>query len=197
MSETFNPLASIRHIIVDRDGTLNRELSDGWVRSVEEWEWLPGSIEALQLLASRGLRISVVTNQSGIGRGVVSESEVGAVHQHVERELAEHQVELVGIYVCPHAPDRGCACRKPAPGLVRRAIDEARVRPEATLLIGDDRRDLQAGEAAGTHVALVCTGKGSQFKNSVEPGTLVFRNLLEAAELVSGSAGDARSHGGS
>jgi len=177
----------IHHVVVDRDGTLNRELPSGWVRSVDQWEWLPGSLEALELLANRGLQISIATNQSGIGRGVVSEAEVAAVHKHLQSVLDERGVALVGIYVCPHAPDEGCDCRKPEPGLVRRAVRDSGVESEATMLVGDDRRDLQAGRAAGAKVALVCTGKGSRFKNAVDRDTLVFGNLLEAARAIVGS----------
>lgn len=178
----------IRHIVVDRDGTLNREASEGWVDRVEDWEWLPGSLEALQLLAMEGFRISVATNQSGIGRGTVPAERVAAVHERMLRDLREVGVELVGLYVCPHAPDDGCDCRKPKPGLVLRAIQDSGISPDSTMLIGDDARDLQAGREAGARVALVCTGKGNRFKNSVDRDTLVFENLLEAAETISRTA---------
>ena len=182
-------LPAIRHIVVDRDGTLNREAHEGWVDSVDAWEWLPGSLEGMQLLAEHGFLVSVATNQSGIGRGVVAADQVASVHDHMLRDLRDRGVELVGLYVCPHAPDEGCECRKPKPGLVRRAMRDSGIGADATMLIGDDARDLEAGREAGARVALVCTGKGSRFKNAVDRDTLVFENLLEAAETISRTAG--------
>jgi len=181
---------SVRHLIVDRDGTLNRELESGWIQRFDQWEWEPGSLEALELLVKLGVRISIVTNQSGIGRGVVSAAEVDGVHDQVRQLLSERGVELVGVYVCQHAPDDGCDCRKPKPELVRRALRDSGAGPKHTMLVGDDQRDLDAGRAAGVRVALVCTGKGSRFKNSVDRDTLIFENLYDAAKAVAGMTGD-------
>lgn len=152
---------SIGHLVVDRDGVLNRE-RDRPVSSVAEWEWEDGALDAISRIAERGVRLSVVTNQSAIGRGLVSDSAVGAVHRWLAGELVARGVDLVGIFVCPHAPDTGCPCRKPLPGLVLDAMNRSAVPPTATVLIGDDLRDLDAGTAAGVGVALVRTGKGAE-----------------------------------
>jgi histidinol-phosphate phosphatase family protein len=184
-------LSLVEHVIVDRDGTLNRELESGWMQSFDQWEWETGSLDALERLSRHGIQISVVTNQSGIGRGAVSAAEVEVVHRALTSALRERGVDLVGIFACPHAPDDGCNCRKPKPELVHRALRESGASPKRTVLIGDDQRDLEAGLAAGVRVALVCTGKGSRFKNAVDPDTLVFENLLEAVESIVGSTDDA------
>ena len=115
--------APIRHVILDRDGVLNRELESGWLTDPRQWEWEQGAIEALEVWSEHGIRISVATNQSGIGRGVTSRQAVDAIHHWLSKELAPLGVELVGIFVCPHAPDGGCECRKPRPGLILQAIE--------------------------------------------------------------------------
>jgi D-glycero-D-manno-heptose 1,7-bisphosphate phosphatase len=174
-------LPVIEHAILDRDGVLNRELDSGWLASPSQWEWEEGSLEALQRLTQAGVKISVVSNQSGIGRGVVSRRDVDEVHQWLTQELAASGVELAGIHVCPHAPGDGCDCRKPRPGLVHQAMEQCGIARASSILIGDDKRDLEAGEAAGVRVALVRTGKGEIVRDQVEPNTLVFKNLREAA----------------
>ena len=174
----------IQHLILDRDGVLNRELESGWLSSVDQWEWEESSLESLGLLAILGVKVSIVSNQSGIGRGVVTQQAVDEVHQWLAALMAATGVELVGIFVCPHGPDKGCDCRKPRPGLVWAAIEKSGVPVDQTLLIGDDLRDLIAGRAAGVRVALVCTGKGSGLRDEVEPDTLVFDNLMAAARAV-------------
>ena len=171
----------IRHVILDRDGVLNRELEKGWLTDPDQWVWEPGALEALGVWSAHGTRISVATNQSGIGRGVASSGAVDAVHEWLRRELNALGVDLVGIFVCPHAPDEGCECRKPEPGLIRRAVEESGIPEEETMVIGDDLRDLAAGRAAGLRVGLVLTGKGSRVRDSVDEDALLFKNLIEAA----------------
>jgi D-glycero-D-manno-heptose 1,7-bisphosphate phosphatase len=178
--------ALIEHAILDRDGVLNRELESGWVAEPEQWQWEVGSLAALRQLAQLGVRISVVSNQSGIGRGVVEREQVEEVHRWLTRELRAAGVELSGIYICPHAPDEGCSCRKPRPGLVRQALEVAGIPAERSFLIGDDQRDLEAGRAAGVRTALVLTGKGRKVRNQIDPDTLVFENLWEAVVSIFG-----------
>lgn len=179
-------LGEVGHLILDRDGTLNRESVGGWLADPAQWEWEEGVLEALQLLSKTGVVVSVVTNQSGIGRGIVSQADVDRVHVWLRAELAAADVSLVGIYVCPHAPGSGCACRKPRPGLVQQAVDASGVGVGATLLVGDDERDLAAGRAAGVEVALVCTGKGERLRDRMPADTLIFENLLAVATSIAG-----------
>jgi len=183
-------LASVRHVILDRDGTLNREPAHGWLSDTAKWEWEEGALEALRLLSSGGIEISVVTNQSGIGRGAVSQAAVDHLHQWLQAELAAAAVALAGIYLCPHAPDAECDCRKPRPGLVQLAVEASGICAGETILIGDDERDLVAGRAAGVRVALVCTGKGERIRDRVQPDTLIFEDLLAAAVSIAGSEGE-------
>lgn len=175
---------SVRHVILDRDGVLNRELESGWLSEIEQWRWESGSLEALQVLARAGIELSIVSNQSGIGRGVVTREAVDRLHDWLAGELRAAGVVLAGVYLCPHAPDAGCRCRKPEPGLVTEAIEGSGIAAEHTMLIGDDSRDLEAGKAAGVETALVRTGKGSQVEGQIDSGTLVFENLLAAAAFI-------------
>lgn len=181
-------LAKARHVILDRDGVLNRELASGWLDDPREWRWEAGSLEALRELTRAGRRISVVTNQSGIGRGLVSRQAVEEVHDWLRREVERAGASVAAIFMCPHAPGEGCDCRKPRPGMVRKAVLESGISARETLLIGDDLRDLEAGRAAGVRVALVRTGKGESVRSKVPAGTPVFDDLLAAVRRVVGSS---------
>lgn len=154
----------VRHVILDRDGTLLRE-GDAPLSAPESMQWEDRALDALRALASQWVRVSVVTNQSCIGRGQVQAGQVERIHAAMKEQAAAHGACIDTILVCPHHPDQGCSCRKPAPDLVRTAIRHSGVPAEATLMVGDDLRDLQAGEACGLQVALVRTGKGRE----VEP----------------------------
>ena len=175
---------AIQHVILDRDGVLNREIEGGWLSRVDQWEWEDGSLEALGHLSISGVKVSVVSNQSGIGRGVITQQAVEEVHQWLTALMAATGVDLVGFFVCPHGPDEGCECRKPRPGLVRAAIEQSGIAADRSILIGDDLRDLVAGRSAGVQVALVRTGKGSRHQDVIEPDTLIFDNLLAAARAI-------------
>lgn len=151
----------IRHVILDRDGVLNSERSD--VRHIHDWsqwQWLPGAREGLALLSRAGVRISIATNQSGIGRGNVTQEAVDTIHAHMLDDAIQAGATIDRVLVCPHAPDAGCTCRKPSPGLLVDAIDASGIPARATLAVGDALRDLQAAWAAGITAVLLRTGKG-------------------------------------
>ena len=152
----------IRHVILDRDGVLNHEAPDaGYVMHPDGFQWLPGALEALAMLRRAGLRISVATNQASIGRGLMTVEQLEAVHGRMRYEAATSGGGLDAIFFCPHAPHAACACRKPAPGLIDAAIADSGIGAAETLVVGDDRRDLDAAWRAGVAAALVRTGKGT------------------------------------
>ncbi|MFO0547358.1 MAG: HAD-IIIA family hydrolase [Polyangiaceae bacterium] len=151
-----------QHVIVDRDGVLNEEAPGHIVRSPDDWVWIEGALDALAMLHRHAIRVSVVTNQSAIGRGEVSASAVEALHAHVRAAAARAGGDLAAYFVCPHTASEGCLCRKPQPLLVRAAIEAASVPAEHTIFVGDMDRDLEAGLAAGVRVALVRSGKGRE-----------------------------------
>ncbi|HKD53706.1 MAG TPA: D-glycero-beta-D-manno-heptose 1,7-bisphosphate 7-phosphatase [Steroidobacteraceae bacterium] len=176
----------IRHVILDRDGVLNHEAPDGgYVREASEFRWLPHALDGLAMLRRAGLHISVVTNQSGVGRGLMSLEQLSAVHELMEKEAAAHGGALDAVLFCPHAPDERCACRKPAPGLIQAAIARSRIAAAATLVVGDDTRDLEAARLAGVAAALVRTGKGRQAETlSCNAGVPAYDDLAQLARAI-------------
>jgi D-glycero-D-manno-heptose 1,7-bisphosphate phosphatase len=179
--------ADVRHVILDRDGVLNEEApARGYITRPEAWRWIPGSLEALALLGQAGLRVSVATNQSGVGRGLMSPADLEAVHERMLREATAAGGRIDALFTCPHAPDDGCDCRKPAPGLIRAAVAAAGVPESATLVVGDDTRDLEAARAAGVPAVLVLTGKGRGAAAALTPGAIpVYDDLLALARALS------------
>lgn len=152
---------SIRHVILDRDGVLNVESSNGrHVSDWSQWRWIVGAREGLAMLSHAGVHLSVATNQSGIGRGAMTRAEVDAIHLCMLEEVAQTGAAIDHVWVCPHAPDAGCACRKPSPGLLLQAIRASGVPASATVVVGDDLRDMQAAWAAEIPGVLLRTGKG-------------------------------------
>jgi D-glycero-D-manno-heptose 1,7-bisphosphate phosphatase len=151
----------VRHLILDRDGVLNREdPSGGWIARPDDWGWEDGALEGLRLARAADLRVSVATNQSGIGRGIVEPLQVEAVHSRMLREASADGGRIDAVFMCPHAPEAGCLCRKPAPGLVLNAVEASGIAAADTVVVGDAARDLESARAAGVRFALVRTGKG-------------------------------------
>ena len=149
-----------RLVVLDRDGVINEERLD-YIRSPDEWQPLPGSLAAIARLCHAGLAVAVATNQSGVGRGLMSRSDLDSVHRKMREKVREAGGELSGVFFCPHAPGEGCRCRKPLPGLLEQ-IEAALGLPVAgSYMVGDSLTDLQAAAAAGALPALVRTGFGS------------------------------------
>jgi D-glycero-D-manno-heptose 1,7-bisphosphate phosphatase len=150
-----------RHVILDRDGVLNREADGaGYVLDPKEFFWLPGALEALAMLRRAGMYLSVATNQSGVGRGLMTLAQLDAVHDRMRIEASNQGAALDAVLFCPHAPEDGCACRKPAPGLIQEAVARSGIAAAESLVVGDAMRDLEAAERAGVRAVLVRTGKG-------------------------------------
>lgn len=143
-----------RAAFIDRDGVLNED--HGYVYRPQDFHWLPGAMDALLQLQKDGWALVVVTNQSGIARGLYSEADLAVLNQHITAQLRAHGVQLTGIYACPHHPDgllapyrTDCDCRKPKPGLIQRAAQELALDPGASVIFGDKPSDILAGRNAG------------------------------------------------
>lgn len=150
-----------RHVILDRDGVLNVERCDGgYIEDWSQWRWIPGALEGLAMLSAAGVHLSIATNQAGVGRGLMTREALDAIHRRMLDEAARAGAAIRQVFVCPHAPDDGCACRKPAPGMLLGAIGAAGISASKTTVVGDDLRDLEAARAAGVAAVLVRTGKG-------------------------------------
>ena len=135
-----------RALLLDRDGTLIVDV--GYPRDPARVEPLPGAIDALRALQSR-FALVIVSNQSGLARGLISAAEAAAVHARVVERFGQAGVTFAGAYYCPHAPDAGCRCRKPAPGLLLDAARDLGLDLAASTMLGDKPSDLAAGRAAG------------------------------------------------
>ncbi|HEV7200452.1 MAG TPA: HAD-IIIA family hydrolase [Candidatus Limnocylindria bacterium] len=137
-------------VILDRDGVLNeRPPRAEYVRTPADFQWLDGSLEALRLFTDAGYQVVVISNQAGIGRGVMTESDLTAVHDRMVRQAADAGGRIDAIYHCPHDWDAGCTCRKPSPGMLFEAQHDLQLDLSRTPFIGDDERDGQAAYAAG------------------------------------------------
>ncbi len=137
-------------LLIDRDGVINRKASRRkYIKTWEEFEWIPGTRQAMQRLACEGFKFIVISNQAGIARGMVDPTELERIHINMKTELAKDGVEILNIYICPHHWDEGCSCRKPNPGMLFQASREHLFRLDKTLFIGDDPRDCQTAWNAG------------------------------------------------
>ncbi len=177
-------------VFLDRDGTLNVE-RDHFIGNPDDLELLPGVGDALRLLRDAGFALLVVTNQSGIARGLLDERDYHSTTGRLEELLGSEGVRLEGVYHCPHHPDitGPCGCRKPEPGLLRRAAADHRLDLARSFLIGDATRDIAAGIAAGCESILVLTGKGEVSRAAVgsdHPEVGIVEDLLGAAKRIIG-----------
>lgn len=177
----------IRYVFLDRDGVLNRKRPEGeYVRHWSEFEWLPGSIEAIARMKQAGLTLILVTNQRGIALGLLGEAELDRIHEKMQAELAQHGGSLDAIYYCPH--DYGeCNCRKPETGLFQKALLRF---PDAdsrgSIVIGDSLPDVEAGKRLGM-TTIFLEGEQERQKagsrTAAEKADAVAASLLEAVEV--------------
>ena len=183
----------VKTVFLDRDGVINRKPPEGdYVKSWEEFEFLPKVPEALRLLKEAGMRLIIVTNQRGIARGLMTERDLEEIHKHMLAELARFQASIDAIYYCPHE-EGVCDCRKPRVGLFRQAqqdfpdIDFAN-----SAIIGDSLKDMEAGTRLGSLTIFIADGteKERLLKEAFAKGIridVVGTSLFEAAELLTSS----------
>lgn len=177
----------IRYVFLDRDGVLNRKRPEGeYVTRWSEFEWLPGSVEAVARMNRAGLTLILVSNQRGIALGLMNETELEEIHAKMQAELAQHGGHLDAIYHCPH--DYGqCSCRKPDIGL----FQQARLRfpdagPEASVVIGDSLPDIEAGKRLGMKTIFLAGDRERQKPGAqiaAKEADAVAKSLREAVEI--------------
>jgi D-glycero-D-manno-heptose 1,7-bisphosphate phosphatase len=183
---------TVAAVFVDRDGTLNREVQ--YLAAVEDLRLLPGAAEGVRRLRAAGFAVVVVTNQSAVARGLLDRATLATIHRELRRRLAAHHARLDGLYVCPHHPQAGrlplrrrCRCRKPAPGLVRRAARELGLDVARSYCVGDGAVDLALAAATGMRAVLVLTGHGRRTANELDgtvPVAHVAANFRAAAKWI-------------
>ena len=175
-------------IILDRDGTINRD-SDDYIKSPDEWLPLPGAIEAIARLCQGGWHIAIASNQSGLGRGLFDLATLNLMHDKMNKLLAAAGGRVDAIFFCPHLPQDHCQCRKPLPGLFEKIGERFGVALDQVHAVGDSLRDAQAAALAGCQTHLVCTGKSEGYSGrtppeNFPPQTMVHDNLSAFADWV-------------
>jgi D-glycero-D-manno-heptose 1,7-bisphosphate phosphatase len=179
-------------VFLDRDGTLIEER--GYLDRLDLLELFPWTVDAVRLLNRAGFATVVVTNQSAIGRGIIDEPLLHAVHQAIDARLAAGRARMDAYYFCPHHPDaelkayrQVCRCRKPQPGLIERACRDLRIDPSGSVMVGDRWLDIACGKAGGTRTVLVRTGHGGHEVEHPPPGVsadAILNNLMEAVAWI-------------
>ena len=173
-------------VILDRDGVINRD-SRTFVKNVDEFVPLPGSIEAIAALSRAGVTVAVASNQSGLARGLFGRRELSGMHRKLRRLSAAAGGRVDRIVVCPHGPDDGCLCRKPRPGLLLRLARHYDTSLAGVPVVGDSLRDLEAAAAAGAMPILVRTGNGRRTEANLPAefrGIAVYDDLAAAARAL-------------
>lgn len=163
-------------VILDRDGVVNVDSSE-YVKSPDEWVPVPGALEAIARLDAAGFDVVIATNQSGVGRGLFTEATLQAIHTKMRTAAAAAGGRIAAVYYCPHRPDEGCDCRKPAPGLLLRAAAEFGGPLTGVAFIGDSATDVAAAVAAGARPVIV----GDR---PAPAGVPRYADLAEAADAV-------------
>jgi D-glycero-D-manno-heptose 1,7-bisphosphate phosphatase len=182
-------MAINRAVFLDRDGTINIERE--FLHRPEEFQFIPGAVQAIRLLNETGFRIIVVTNQSGIARGYFDEAAVNRLHRYIDEELIRFGASIDAYYFCPHHPeyssdDNGkmCRCRKPLAGMLLQAAGDFSLDLSASFIIGDKLADVQAGLNAGCRPLLVRTGYGAEEEAKIPKGVPAYDDLLTAARAI-------------
>jgi D-glycero-D-manno-heptose 1,7-bisphosphate phosphatase len=162
-----------RAVFLDRDGTINEDV--GYPSRIDQVRIYPFAFEALRKIKEAGFAAVVVTNQSGIGRGYLTEADLAAIHRHIAAEFAARAVRIDAFYYCPHyefsdLPGYGglCACRKPEPGMGRQAAADLGLDLERSYMIGDKVEDVRFGAAIGAKPVLVRTGYGAESERRLQ-----------------------------
>lgn len=168
-----------RAVFLDRDGTIAKDVP--YCSRPEDFELLPGAGTAIRLLNERGLKVIIITNQSGIARGYFTEEVLERIHHKMRRDLERFGAHIDAIYYCPHHPDDGCQCRKPKPGLIHQAARDHGVELSKSFFIGDKPLDIEAGHSAGCKVVLISDGVESSYPGGPEFET---KTLLGASNWI-------------
>ncbi len=169
-------------VFLDRDGTLIEEVN--YLSRVDEMRLFEYTAAALRMLKENGYLLIVVTNQSGIGRGIFEESAMHEVHDQIQKELAG---AIDAFYFCPHRPDHGCRCRKPLPGMIESACADFDIDLEASWIVGDKKTDAETGRDAGIRNVLVLTGHGRAHSGLLEhTPDLISADLADAVDKIVG-----------
>jgi D-glycero-D-manno-heptose 1,7-bisphosphate phosphatase len=175
-------------VFLDRDGVINADSPD-YIKSWVEFRFLPGSLDAIRQLTQNGFAVVVITNQSAVGRGMISLETLYDIHRRMCREIATAGGKITDIFYCPHRPDGGCDCRKPMPGMILKAAQAYDIDLSTAWMIGDSAKDIECGLNAGCRgTILVKTGNGNAaqkyFRDKGVSPNAIAENLSDALEYI-------------
>lgn len=173
-------------VILDRDGVINYD-SPNYIRSPEEWNPIPGSLEAIAKLTQAGYQVVVATNQSGVGRGYYNQQTLDHIHKKMQTLTSKLNGRIDGVFACPHKPDDNCECRKPKPGLFDKIAKHFQINLHQTPAIGDSLRDLSAAKTANCIPILVLTGNGKKTLEKLPPelkDIATYNTLADAVDAL-------------
>ena len=175
-------------VFLDRDGVINRDSSD-YIKSWSEFEFLPGSLEALTLLTLNEFATIIITNQSVIHRKMVSRKELEHIHNMMKKAVTSNGGQITDIFYCTHVPEDRCNCRKPNPGLILKAKQKYRIHIAASVMIGDSAKDIECARNAGCgHAVLVKTGNGEEAEKILKEKSIfpdfIAQDLLDAVGWI-------------
>lgn len=167
-------------IILDRDGVINED-SDEFIKTPEEWVPIEGSLNAVSRLYRNGYRVVVISNQSGVARGLIDIDQLNRINTKMIQAVQEKGGQIDSILFCPHGPDDGCNCRKPKTGMFEELAERLQIKLNGVIAVGDSERDLVAARAVDAQPVLVRTGKGERTLANADPENLedvpVYDNL--------------------
>ena len=170
-------------IFLDRDGVINKNRED-YVKNWEEFIFLPSVLEAIKILTQQKFLIFIITNQSCIGRGIISKEDLEVIHKKMLEKIVNAEGKITKIYYCPHKPEDNCDCRKPKPGMFLKAAQEFDIDLTETYFIGDNITDALAAKNAGCKFIFVETGKNTKDDLKSYQPEFVGKNLLKAIKYV-------------
>lgn len=182
-------VSALAAVFLDRDGVINENVDGSYVSRWEEFQFLPGSLEALRALHRAGLPVVVVTNQAGIGRGYLAADSLQLVHDKMLAAIEAAGGRVDAVLHCPHTPEEGCECRKPQPGMLVRGAAQLGVSLATSVFVGDHLTDVQAALAAGCRAVLVLTGRGQSVVDEIRgsaayAGVSIVPDLSAAVALL-------------
>ena len=176
-------------VFLDRDGTINEEV--GYLDSLEQLRIFPAAFDAVRMINEAGMKVVVVTNQSGVARGFFDEDFVNSVHARINEIFREKGAFIDRFYYCPHHPTEGvgryrisCDCRKPAPGMLIRASEELDIDLSSSYVVGDMAKDIEVANNVGARGILVRTGYGKNVVTSDIKPAFIAEDILAAAEWI-------------
>jgi len=160
-------------VFLDRDGTIVEDV--GYLNHPKDIKFIPGSIEAIKALNKAGYKVVVITNQAGVARGLIREDLLQTIDKTIQKFILNGGAQIDGLYYCPHHPEHGvypykreCDCRKPNPGMLKKAQKDLDLDLSKSFMVGDKATDIEAGKSAGTKTVLVTTGKGAKEKDRLQ-----------------------------